>query len=69
MTNQYTPTPCFGPYDSAAANNTGDAKFSIELCEQDTLFYSNVTPTFTYYNSGLTELVLVDDIVCYYKRR
>lgn len=69
VTNRYTPTPCFGPYDSAAANNTGDAKFSIELCEQDTLFYSNVTPTYTYYNGGLTELVLVDDIVCYYKRR
>lgn len=69
VTNQYTPTPCSGSYDSAAASNTGDAKFSIELCEQDTLFYSSVAPAATYYNSGLTELVLVDDIVCYYKRR
>ena len=69
VTNQYTPTPCSGTWDSAASNNIGDAKFTVELCEQDTVYYDNGLVADPIYKGGQSELILVDDTVCYYKRR
>lgn len=69
VTNQYTPTPCSGAWDSATSNNTGAAKFTVELCEQDTVHYGNGLVEDPIYKGGSAELVLVDDTVCYYKRR
>lgn len=69
VTNQYTPTPCSGAWDTATANNTGAAKFTVELCEQDTVHYGNGLVKDLIYKGGPAELVLVDDTVCYYKRR
>ena len=69
VTNQYTPTPCSGTWDSAASNNTGDAKFTVELCEQDTVYYDNGLVKDPVYKGGPAELVLVDGTVCHYKRR
>lgn len=69
ITNQYTPTPCSDAWDTATSNNTSDAKFTVELCEQDTVYYSNGQVKDPVYKGGQSELILVDDTVCYYKRR
>ena len=67
--DSYLQHTCSGKWDSATLNNTGDAKFTVELCEQDTVYYDNGLVVDPYYKGGLCELILVDDTVCYYKRR
>lgn len=47
---------------------TGDLD-AVELCEQDTVYYSNGQVKDPVYKGGQSELILVDDTVCYYKRR
>lgn len=69
ITNTYAPRPSSG-YDSKVDNaNAGAAKFEIRLCEQQSVLYKNITAKLPLYDRSTVELMLLDDVVCYYKRR
>lgn len=55
-------------YDSKSFTNTGNAKFTIKLVEQDLLFYKDVPVSIPYYMDTKCNLVIRDNIVTYFKR-
>ncbi|MCM1218639.1 MAG: hypothetical protein NC548_29470 [Lachnospiraceae bacterium] len=56
----YTPTQ--------SLSNTGNAKFTITLVEQQETYYSNTKVQDPYYLNGKANLVISDNVVTYFKR-
>lgn len=56
---------------SASLTSSGNASFTIKLSETENTQYLNTTVRKgnLYYLNSYADLVLIDDIVCYYKRR
>lgn len=69
----YTSQDCYyadGQTPTAELRATGNAAFSIKLCEQDTVLYKDKTVNYDnlYYLNDRCNLVLLDKTVCYFKR-
>ncbi|MCM1221731.1 MAG: hypothetical protein NC548_45395 [Lachnospiraceae bacterium] len=54
---------------SASLNNSGNAKFTIKLAEQNGVQYKNVVASTAYYLNDPVDLIVCDNTVTYYKRR
>lgn len=72
VSNVQTGMPCwnaasFKP-DSQQLNNTGNAKCSIRLVEQQELQMYNATVRLPYYRTTKCNLIIKDDVVTYFKR-
>ena len=58
-----------GYIPTASLTRTGDGLFSIKLVEQETVYYKDVVASNPYYTNGRIDLAILDNTVCYYKRR
>lgn len=59
---------CSGSYDSCSVSNTGNAKFSIRLCEQQSIMFHSVATRVPYYTNTKCNLIITDGTVAYFKR-
>lgn len=54
---------------SASLTRQGNGMFSVKLVEQSTLNYLNVNAPNTYWKNGRVDLAILDNTVCFFKRR
>lgn len=54
---------------TATLTRTGNGMFNVKLMEQSTLSYNNGNASNPFYMDGRVDLTILDNVVCFYKRR